>query len=86
MQERIRKYANLQKLLDEKGITAYRLATDTQISPMTLSDWKNGKSIPKADKLVAIANYLGTTVEELIKQKGVEEWEKLSVLKILTFQ
>ena len=67
MKERIRKYANLQKLLDEKGITAYRLATDLDFSPMTLSDWKNGKSIPKTDKLILIASYLGTTVEELVK-------------------
>lgn len=67
VKERIRKYGNLQKLLDEKGITAYRLATDLNFSPMTLSDWKNGVSIPKADKLILIADYLGTTVEELLK-------------------
>lgn len=61
-------YKNFQKLLDKKGITAYRVAKDTGIPTASLSDWKNGKSIPKADKLSKIATYLGTTIEELIKE------------------
>lgn len=33
---------------------------------MTLSDWKNGKSTPKQDKLMKIADYFGVTVEYLM--------------------
>ena len=47
-----------------KNITPYRVAMDTGISPMTLSDWKNGKSKPKFDKLLKIATYLEIDVTQ----------------------
>lgn len=33
-------YSKFEKKLSEKGITPYRVATDLNISPMLLSDWK----------------------------------------------
>lgn len=63
MEERKRKYKKLDKLLKAKGITAYRLAKDTGISNVVFSDWKSGKSMPKADKLKLIADYFGVSIE-----------------------
>ena len=53
-------------LCESKGITAYRIAKDCGFSNVTLSDWKNKGNMPKTDKLVKIARYLGTTVEYLV--------------------
>lgn len=55
--------------MENKGITSYKLAKDTEISQNTLSDWKNGRSIPKADKLTKIADYLGISLDYLISGK-----------------
>lgn len=65
-------YEKFKRLIDEKGITAYRVAKDTGLSPMVFSDWKLGKSKPKADKLLIIANYLNVPVEYLIEQDTSE--------------
>lgn len=60
-------YQKFQKLLDERGITAYRVANDTGISTATLSEWKKGTYKPKVDKLMILANYFGVPIEYFIK-------------------
>lgn len=62
-------YAIYQKLLDEKGLKNADVARATKISNMTLSDWKNGKSVPKQDKLMKIAEYFGVSLEYLMTGK-----------------
>lgn len=59
-------YQIFQQKLAEKGITPYKVSKDTGISTSTLSDWKTGRSVPKLDKLIIIADYLGISLEELI--------------------
>jgi transcriptional regulator with XRE-family HTH domain len=59
-------YEKFLKLITEQGLTAYRVAKITGISQVTLSDWKNGKSKPKTEKLQKIANLLGVQIEDLI--------------------
>ena len=56
-------YAIFEKLCKEKGVTAYRVSKDTGISTATLSDWKTGKSNPKADKIQILANYFNVNAE-----------------------
>ena len=58
-------YERLEMLLKEKGITAYRLAQDTGVSTATLTSWKQGKYIPKPEKLQKIADYFGVTLDYL---------------------
>lgn len=62
-------YDRFRQILTNKGITAYRVAKDTEISNVTLSDWKSGKSIPKIDKLIKIADYLGVSINYLLSGK-----------------
>ena len=57
-------YSKFEKKLSERGITPYRVATDLNISPMLLSDWKNDKSKPKLDTMILIANYLSMPVTD----------------------
>lgn len=54
------------RLLEKKGIKTSVVAKETGISNMTFSDWKNGKSTPKADKMKKIADYFGVTVDYLM--------------------
>lgn len=58
-------YKNLEKLLKQLGISTYKLCKETKIPQSTISDWKNGKTTPKYDKLKKIADYLGCTVAYL---------------------
>ena len=54
------------KIVQEKGLTAYRVAKDTGISPTVFSDWKSGKSSPKIDKIKKIADYLNVSEDYLM--------------------
>lgn len=63
-------YAIFEKLCKEKGVSAYRVSKDTGISTATLSDWKTGKSHPKADKIQILANYFNVNAEYI--QNGDE--------------
>lgn len=59
------------KLLEKYGVTAYKVSKATGIGGSTFTDWKNGRSVPKQDKLQKIADYFGVTVDYLIT--GIEE-------------
>ncbi len=56
-------YEKFKALLDKKGVTAYRVAKDTGIQANTFTDWKNGRSKPKFNKLLILARYFGVPVE-----------------------
>ena len=59
-------YSNYEKLLNMKKSTSYKVAKATGIAPSTLSDWKNGRSVPKADKMRLIADYFGVDISKLV--------------------
>lgn len=63
-------YKKFAELLDKNNISAYRTAKDTGISPVVFSDWKTGKSRPKADKIKILANYFGVTIEYFLEEEG----------------
>lgn len=56
-------YKKFEELLIKNGITAYKVAKDVGLSPVVFSDWKLGKSKPKVDKLLILANYFGVPIE-----------------------
>lgn len=43
--------------------TAYQISKDTGIAQSIFSDWKRGRSKPKADKLKILADYFGVTID-----------------------
>ena len=59
-------YEIYQKLLDMNGVKSADVARATGISNMTFSDWKNGKSTPKMDKIEKIAKYFGVTTDYMM--------------------
>lgn len=60
-------YQKFEQLVKSRGITAYRVAKDLGLAPTVFSDWKSGKSKPKADKLKKIADYFGVTIEYFLE-------------------
>ena len=66
-------YNNYVRLRDERGLTDYRVAKDTGLNATLFSDWKRGKSSPKIDKLLIIAEYFGVTLEELVNGSGTND-------------
>jgi transcriptional regulator with XRE-family HTH domain len=59
-------YEIFKQLLEQKGVTAYRVSVETGVSQGSLSDWKNGKSRPKYESIKKIADYFGVSVDYLL--------------------
>lgn len=49
------------KLRDEKGVKDATVAKATGIGKSTFTDWRNGRSAPKDEKLQKIADYFGVS-------------------------
>lgn len=62
METRSFMYEKFKKLCENKGVSSYRISQETGITQSTFSDWKNGRSVPKQDKLKKIADYFGVDV------------------------
>lgn len=60
-------YKKFEELLKKNNLTAYRVAKDTGISAVVFSEWKKGKSNPKADKLRILADYFGVSIEYFLE-------------------
>ena len=69
-------YEIFAKLMKAKGCTAYQVAKETGIAQSTLSDWKNGKSVPKAEKIQKNADYFGVSAEYLMTGQEKEDGPK----------
>jgi transcriptional regulator with XRE-family HTH domain len=61
-------YKKYVELRDKNGVTDYRVAEDTKIPRSTFSEWKSGRSNPKVDKLLKIAEYFGVSIEYFLKE------------------
>ena len=58
----VKMYEKYVKLRDERSLTDYRISLETGITKSTFTDWKTGRSKPKLEKLVILANYFGVEV------------------------
>lgn len=63
-------YTTYAKIRDGNGFNDYKVAKMTGITQSVFSDWKSGRSKPKADKLLKIASVLGVSIEDLLKEEG----------------
>ena len=72
-------YARLERLLAVHNVTVYQVSKATGISASTFSDWKSGRSTPKADKLTRIADYFGISLDELL---GTDSGERTSAARL----
>ena len=56
-------YQRYVMLRDKKGVTDYQVAKETGITKSTFTDWKNGRSTPKFEKITKIAKYFGVSID-----------------------
>lgn len=59
--------SNITKYMEQKGVTAKQMCEDLGIAPATLSDWRNGKTYPRIDKIELMANYFGCQKSDLVE-------------------
>lgn len=60
-------YEKYKALRDKKGVTDYRVSIETGITKSTFTDWKNGRSTPKIEKLKILADYFGVKIEDFLE-------------------
>jgi len=56
-------YRKFEDLLKSNGATVYRVSKETGIPASTFTDWKNGRSEPKAEKLKKLAAFFDVSLE-----------------------
>ena len=59
-------YERFENLLKMNNTTVYRVSKATGIPGSTFTDWKNGRSSPKSDKLRKIADFFGVSLDLLL--------------------
>lgn len=59
-------YQNIKAIADSKKISISKIEKECGITPKYMCKWD--KVTPNSNTLVVVANYLGTTVEELVKE------------------
>ena len=60
-------YEKYVELRDSRGISDYRVSEETGITKSTFSDWKNGRSSPKIEKLKILADYFGVDINYFLE-------------------
>ena len=60
-------YEKFAELLEKNNRTAYQVSKETGIPQSVLSDWKRGRSKPKAEKLKILADYFGVSIEYFLE-------------------
>lgn len=61
---------NLHTLRTNLGITQEQLAAILNVKQCSVANWEAGKRYPTADKLPALANALGCTIDDLYTAKA----------------
>ena len=59
--------ANLKKAIKAKGFSQTKLAKQANIPFETISTWVIGRSIPRLDSLILVANVLEVSIDELLR-------------------
>ncbi|MCQ2609030.1 MAG: helix-turn-helix domain-containing protein [Bacteroidales bacterium] len=69
---------NLKKYMHLKNVNATDVCKALHISHSTYSDWVNGKSYPRIDKIEMLANYFGVSKADLVEENL---WQRLQVIE-----
>lgn len=69
-------YEIFEKLLKERGITAYRVSKDTGIPTSSLTDWKKKRSKPKFKNMKILADYFNVPISYLLGEENEKVIDK----------
>ena len=59
---------NIKRYIKQNEMTAAHLAEVIGVSTATISDWSNGKTYPRIDKIEAIADFFGVSKSDLVEE------------------
>ena len=62
-------YAKYVELRDSMGVNDAKVSAATGIPRSTFTDWKQGRSKPKLEKLLKIAEFFGVSIDEFAKAR-----------------
>lgn len=74
---------NIQKLMKSRGVDRRKLSEDLNISYTTVSDWVNGKTYPRIDKIEIMADYFNVTKSQLVESESSQINESKDLDKML---
>lgn len=60
---------NIKEVREKAGLTQQDLANELGVGQSTVAMWETQKSLPRTDKLPALAKILGCTIDELLKKE-----------------
>lgn len=60
---------NIKRIRENAGLTQAQVANTLGVRQSTVAMWENGENHPRADKLLLLADILGCTVDELLREK-----------------
>lgn len=63
-------YNNYARLRDAKGLTDYAVCKASGVATSTMSNWKNGRYIPKYEKLSLISEVVGGSISDILGKEG----------------
>ena len=69
----------LYNLRKQKGLSQEELANRLNVSRQTVSKWEVGDSTPDMEKLIAISDLFGISLDELVMDKASAHIEQTSV-------
>lgn len=59
---------NIKRYIKQNEMTAAHLAEVIGVSTATISDWSNGKTYPRIDKIEAMADFFGVSKSDLVEE------------------
>ena len=62
-------YTKYAEMRDRRGLRDADVAKATGISQTVFTDWKNGKSSPKLDKIIKIADYFQVSLDDFVREQ-----------------
>ena len=65
----------LYALRKERGLSQEQLAEGLKVSRQAISKWESGQSLPESDKLLALSEYFGVSLDYLMKEGREEQKE-----------
>ena len=68
----MKSYERFEELSKENNVNIPKVAETLNIPMTSLYDWKNGKSRPKLEKLIKIADFFHVSVSEFVENDNPE--------------
>jgi transcriptional regulator with XRE-family HTH domain len=64
---------NLNYYLEERGYSQMELAKELKVATATVSEWCNGKKVPRMNNIEKIAKWLNVSISDLLEDKTLNK-------------